>query len=105
MRVALALIAILTLTGCSITSGRPIPWEQVEQFKIGKTTMQQAIAVLGQPTSRAKVMGQVMLGWGYSHTTLSTSQVETFTLIFDAKTSLLVINPQDIDSATLPSMN
>ncbi|MEO5332300.1 MAG: hypothetical protein H7839_09780 [Magnetococcus sp. YQC-5] len=51
-RIILGLIAcVLTLSGCANTPVKKISAEQLSQFKEGKTTYNEVVTLLGQPTS------------------------------------------------------
>jgi hypothetical protein len=61
-----AVVAMATM-GCA-TMGRPIDVAQVETLKVGATTREQAVELLGPPTSMStSSAGITVLAWSHAH--------------------------------------
>lgn len=69
MRLVAVLLAF-TLVGCA-ASGVKVTEEQLGQFKAGETTIEQAIAAFGQPTSRTRMAdGSISLMYVFTESTV-----------------------------------
>ena len=82
MKKVLCLVVLgIALAACAST-GREIKPEQVAQLKKGETTLDQAVAILGKPTSRTMTSdGTTVLGYVYAR---AQARPETFIPIVGA---------------------
>lgn len=66
LQLAVAIVFMLLMVGCATTIGRDYDQTRVGQFVPGKTTQDQVIAALGQPTEReTESNGEVRLHYQY----------------------------------------
>lgn len=94
-RISATLVALL-LSGC-VAAGVKISQDQIQQLKVGETTYDQAVSILGQPTSSsATSSGYRSVSYTYVEVT---SRPENFIPIVgplvgghDSKTGIVMLN-------------
>ena len=69
----LALIAIVVLTGAKATVGHDFKVENIPRLEIGKTTLPEAIALLGSPPQMSTVGASGAVGHTWQHIEVKSS--------------------------------
>ena len=70
-RSAFALVVILGLAACTSSGGTQVTQGQINQFQIGKTTYEQVLSALGQPSARGqKADGSKVLVYTHTESTV-----------------------------------
>ena len=80
----LFMVLMLLLSGCA-TSGQPFDMSLTDRIKIGQTTQEEVIALLGQPISTSKTSdGRTFLSYSYSQAAWGSADVQIFSVVIGA---------------------
>ena len=78
----LPIVCSLAILGCA-TTGTQIAPEAFGRFKVGETTTEQALAVMGRPSMTSQNGDMTVYGWMWVHATaFGGAQVESVRLTF-----------------------
>lgn len=80
MKKVILLAAILLISACA-TVGNQFDMSKIDQIKIGQTTQQEVVTLLGQPLSISRSGdGHTFLGYSYVHTEPGSTESQLFSV-------------------------